>query len=157
MKIVTAIIKPFVSWPFAPKKARQSEQGVASPESANNAMAGPITDHRPRRESDPVRDSRPTSKRGSTAHAAAAPLIRPTPVNQMAKMLIVVESDSVPLVRRAAVSVGREQVDILCTQAVPHSTKTRVWLVLAKSASTDVMCSVMKTVPSCEIGPVTAL
>jgi len=139
MKFVTAIIKPFVSWSFAPKKASQSEQGVASPESANNAMVEPITDHRLRRESDPVRDS------------------CPTPINQMAKMLIVVESDSVPLVRRAAVSVGREQVDILCTQAVPHSTKTRVWLVLAKSASTDVMCSVMKTVPSCEIGPVTAL
>ena len=88
-------------------------------------------------------------------HAAVAPLSRRAPSEQMATMLITVEADNVALVRRAVISACGESVEHLRTQAVPRSTKMRVWLVLAKSAATDAMSVIMKTVPYGEIGPVT--
>jgi hypothetical protein len=72
-------------------------------------------------------------------------------------MLVTVEADNVPLVRRAVISACGESVELLRTQAIPCSTKMRVWLVLTKSAATDAMSVIMKTVPYGEIGPVTPI
>ena len=90
-------------------------------------------------------------------HAAVVPLSRRAPSEQMATMLITVEADNVALVRRAVISACGESVEHLRTQAVPRSTKMRVWLILAKSATTDAMSVIMKTVPYGEIGPVTPI
>ena len=89
-------------------------------------------------------------------HAAVAPLSRRAPTKQMATMLVILDADNVAIVRRAVISACGESIELLRTQAVPRSTKMRVWLVLAKSAATDVMSVIMKTVPYGEIGPVTS-
>jgi hypothetical protein len=90
-------------------------------------------------------------------HAAVVPPSRRALSEHMATMLITIEADNVPLVQRAVISACGESVELLRTQAVPRSTKMRVWLVLTKSAATDAMSVIMKTVPYGEIGPVTPI
>ncbi len=90
-------------------------------------------------------------------HAAVAPLSRRAPSEQLATLLITVEAANVDRVRRAVISACGKSVELLRTQAVPRSTKMRVWLVLTKSAATDAVSVIMKTVPHGEIGPVTPI
>ena len=86
-------------------------------------------------------------------HAAVAALACRAPIEPMATLLITIEADSVALLRRAVISVCGTSVELLRAQAVPRSTKMRVWLILAESAATDAMSVIMKTVPYGEFGP----
>jgi PTS system nitrogen regulatory IIA component len=80
-----------------------------------------------------------------------------TPTEKRVMIRLTVEADCVTLLRRAVVATCGESVELLRTQAVPHSSEVRVWLVLAKSAATGAMDLILKTAPYGEIGSVTAI